>query len=83
MKRSDESETNRGSEAPRRRGRPKKRDPGTGTYPEHAFTPSRATEIESYPLPDFPLAHETRASTIRHASTADKIFFIFVTSRIL
>lgn len=45
-------------EIPRRRGRPRKQDPGTGSYPEHAFTPSRATEIESYPLPDFPLAHD-------------------------
>ncbi len=44
----------------RRRGRPKKQDPGTGSYPEHAFTPSRATEIESYPLPDFPLAHDQK-----------------------
>lgn len=59
MKASDytsESKFNR--ETPRRRGRPRKQNPGTGSYPEHAFTPTRATEIESYPLPDFPLAHD-------------------------
>ena len=49
-------------ENPRRRGRPRKQDPGTGSYPEHAFAPSRATEIESFPLPDFPLAHDVQTS---------------------
>ena len=62
MKPSDyESESQFSRETPRRRGRPRKQDPGTGSYPEHAFTPSRATEIESYPLPDFPLAHDGKS----------------------
>ena len=56
-------------EMPRRRGRPRKQNPGTGSYPEHAFTPSRATEIESYPLPDFPLAHDEMKQPRRKKST--------------
>ena len=31
---------------------------GVEQIPERLFTPSRATEIEAYPLPDFPLAHD-------------------------
>ena len=66
MKPSDNATGNQQNrETPRRRGRPRKQNPGTGSYPEHAFAPSRATEIESYPSPDFPLAHDETKQTRR------------------